>query len=354
MKKRKNSNSNLFSNFDYRILLLFLLLIVVGLIVFYLRSRNALDCGESKMIIKSENYAVGEVVEFLNEAENAKEWEWDFGDGSPKDYRKSTLHKYTQPGIYKVVLKLNKSCVKEQMIEITDQGQIIDRTKLPYIVGPNRVEVGEPVTFRYNYFTDQTMSWQWSFGESGQIDATDEYPTYIFQFPGKKVITLVINSEFDYKAYKTLYVVPKTPYEGEEDTIRAYVYQRSVESFDKPEGSPPKSRIPGAVNDIPLKRPSNDLQLVDDVSTERFKLLLEHVIKQTKEKEVLNEYFCNKKDIPVMKNDEQLLSLSEFLNDIIGKNVKIENIRLQKNNQNCVESISIHYKVKKFMVWSKD
>ncbi len=353
MNKNKKHNS-LISNFDFRIIILFLLIIIIGLLIFYFRSRNSLDCGETKLQIKSENFAVGEVVEFISVAENAKEWEWDFGDGSPKDYRKSTLHKYESPGVYRVRLLVNKNCQKEQLIEITDQGRIIDRTKLPYIVGPNRIEVGEPVTFRYNYFTDQTMSWQWSFGESGQIDATDEYPTYIFLYPGKKVVTLIINGEIDYKAYKTLYVVPKTPYDGEKDTLKSYVYEKPVQSFDKPEGNPSKSRIPAAVNSIPLKRKGNDDKMAPEISTEKFKLLLEQIVSQTKEKDELKEYLCDTFETPVLKNGKDILPFSELLNGMIGKNVKIENIRLQKNNFNCIETISIDYKVKKFMIWTED
>lgn len=354
MKKQKKQFSSLFSNFDYRILLLFLAIIIIGLIIFYVRSRNHLECSEVKMNIKSENFAVGEIVEFINDSENAENWEWDFGDGTAKDFRKSTLHKYKSPGVYRVRLLVNNSCEKEQLIEITDQGKIIDRTKLPYIVGPNRIEVGEPVTFKYNYYTDQTMSWQWSFGESGDIDATNEYPTHIFQFPGKKVVTLIINGEVDYKAYKTLYVVPKTPYDGEKDTMEAYIYQRSIESFDNPEGNPPKSRIPGAVENVPLKQPTNQSGMAPDISTEGFKAQLLNVIKQTKNKEALQAYLCNNFEIPVIKNQDKIIPFSEFLNDITGKDVKIESIRLQKNNANCIESFSIDYKVKKFMVWTKE
>ncbi len=353
MKKRNKQSNNIFSNFDYRILILFLTIIVIGLTVFYFRSRNNLDCGESGMIINSDNFAVGEVIEFKNDSDNAKEWEWDFGDGA-KDYRKSTLHKYTAPGVYLVKLTINKSCQKERLIEITDQGRIIDRTKLPYIVAPDKVELGNPITFRYNYYTDQTMSWQWSFGESGQVDATNEYPTYIFQFPGKKVISLTINGEVDYKAYKTIYVIPKTPYEGEEDTIQAYIYEKSPESFEKPEGNPKKSRIPSTVNSIPLHRPSNQEQKSEDVSTEKFKMLLQQVIKQTKDKESLYEYLCQQKEIPVQKNGEDIISLSEFLNDVTGKDVRIETVQLKKNNLNCIESFAIDYKVKKFMIWTKE
>lgn len=354
MKKKKKQFSSLFSNFDYRILLLFLAIIIIGLIIFYFRSRNHLECSEVTMNIKSENFAMGEVVEFTNDSENAEKWEWDFGDGTPKDYRKSTLHKYKEPGVYRVRLLVNNSCEKEQLIEITDQGKIIDRTKLPYIVGPNRIEVGEPVTFKYNYYTDQTMSWQWSFGESGDIDATNEYPTYIFQFPGKKVVTLIINGEVDYKAYKTLYVVPKTPYDGEKDTMQAYIYQRSIESFDKPEGNPPKSRIPGAVENVPLKQQTNQSGMAPDISTEGFKTQLLNVIKQTKDKEAIQDYLCNNFEIPVIKNQDKIIRFSEFLNDVTGKDIKIESIRLQKNNSNCIESFSIDYKVKKFMVWTKE
>lgn len=354
MSKNKKPYNSLFSNFDYRILLLFLGIIIIGLIVFYFRSRNSLDCSEVKIQIKSEHFAAGEVVEFFNDSENATEWEWDFGDGTRKDYRKSTLHKYDSPGVYRVRLTVNKSCHKEYLVEITDQGRIIDRTKLPFIVGPNRIEVGDPITFKYNYYTDQTMSWQWSFGESGQIDATEEYPTYIFEYPGKKVISLIINGEVDYKAYKTIYVVPKTPYDGEKDTMKAYVYQRSVESFENPEGDPPKSRLPGAINNVPLNRNSNNGAQAPDISTERFKLILEHIIKQTKDKKELDDYFCQVKDIPVMKNGKDIIPYSEFLNDVTGKDVKIQSIRLHKNNLNCIESLTIYYKVKKFMVWTED
>lgn len=355
MKKKPNQFHRIFSNIDYRILIVFFVLIILGLTFYFIKLRKHLNCDEADFNIIAENYAVGEIIEFKNNTPNAQQWVWDFGDESPKEPRKSVLHKYDEPGIYNVKLVINGFCIKEKKIEIKDLGGLIDRAKLPQIIAPKIVEVDQPVYFRYKYYTDQTYSWEWSFGETGQIDNTKESPVYIYKTPGVRTVSLIVNGDVDYKVIKTIYVKPRPEFQKEEDTLTGYIYEKPVEDFDKPMGSPDSDKLPPVIDPIPVRPDGKSaLKIAPDISKDQFELMIYQVANQSKEKEDFSEYLCNNYEIPVIVNEKKTISFSEFCNDITGKEIKIESLRLTKDNLKCIDGLSISYKVKKFIIWTKE
>lgn len=352
-----------FSNFDTRIIFLFSALILISIIVFLFKYNNYLDCESTDFYINSTNNAVGEALEFSDETYNAQEWLWDFGDGSPHEYRKQALHIYDEPGIYTVKLTLNGFCVKEKRIEIKYYGKLVDSTKIPKIIAPKIAFVGDVVRFGYEY-SRESYSWQWSFGETARPDAVTQRPYYIYETPGMKTVSLMINGDVDHMATKNIYIKPTEIVNplGEYE-IKGYVYERPIEEFKLPPGDPQKDPLDELLEKAPVaptptkkKQESNNSLpgIAPNISEDQFELMLMQVSKKEKTKEDFAQYLCGNYEISVIKNDQLLITFSQLCRSIRGEKIRIESLRLTKDNLNCVVGISISYKVKKFLQWMKD
>ena len=357
MKKHSNNFKLVFSNFETRILIIFALLLVGSITIFSFKYNKHVDCDTSDFYIVAENFSVGEAIEFHNETPNATQWKWDFGDGSAKESKNHALHKYTEPGIYTVTLVINGFCLKEKKIQIKNHGEILDRTKLPTIIAPKVVAVGQKVNFNYKYYTDETFSWEWSFGETGDIDNTDEFPSYSFRTPGPKTVTLIINGEYKFKTSKIIYIKPRPAFKKESEMMleEGYTYEKSVQSFYKPKGNPKPDATDKWLNPIPTRSTErHNVQFAPDISENQFELLIHQVANETKQKEDFGKYICENYQIPVIKNEDQVISFEEFCKRIRGQEIKVENLRLTKDNLNCIDGFSITYKVKGLLGWTED
>jgi hypothetical protein len=81
---------------------------------------------------------------------------------------------------------------------------------------------------------------------------------------------------------------------------------------------------------------------------------LHQVANETKEKEDFGKYICENYQIPVIKNGDQVMSFEEFCKRIKGQEIKVEALRLTKDNLNCIDGFSITYKVKGLLGWTED
>ncbi len=357
MKKNSKGFQLVFSNFETRIFTLFLIILIISVIVFSFKYQKHVDCDTSDFYIVAENYSVNEAIEFHNETPNAIEWKWDFGDGSPQDTKKHALHKYTEAGIYNVKLIINGFCLKEKQIQIKDHGEILDRSKLPTIIAPKIAEVGQKVNFRYKYYTNETFSWEWSFGETAQVDNTDEYASYSFRTPGPKTVTLIVNGEYKFKTSKIIYIKPRPEFKKDNEMMleEGYTYEKPVESFYKPKGNPKPDISDKWLNNIPThSKRQNKTELAPDISENQFELLIHQVANETKEKEDFGKYICDNYQIPVIKNGDQVISFEEFCKRIKGQEIKIESFRLTRDNLNCIDGFTITYKIKGIIGWTED
>lgn len=359
MSERQQLNS-FRPKIDYRIILMFAFFLLAALIIFLIRLSNRVDCENIQLQANSKNFLANENVEFSSNIDNAKEWEWDFGDGTPIAKSSDPVHKYIVPGRYFARLTVNGSCYAQKEIIIKSVSDLVLHETIPEIIAPEVVRVGDPIQFDY-YFADESKeiySWEWSFGETGDLDKADENPTYIFQTPGQKRVSLIINGDARYISSKNIFVKPREP------IINTFQYrQRIRDEVALNPGAPQIDPVDEYVLNLPvaptpityIEKPVAEKKTAPEISSEQFEILLLKVAEQSKTKEDFNEYLCNNYEMPVIKNQDELMTFADFCLDIKGEKIKVESLTLVKDPvNNCVVSMNVNYKVKKNLLWVKD
>lgn len=353
----KKTKINLFSNIDPRVYTSLGILFLLSILVLSYQYTRHVDCENAKFIIHSDEFMINRVVEYYDNTEGAKSWDWDFGDGTTRDTRQRTFHKYTKPGDYIVKLKINGNCVHEKLITISSISQ--QTGYLPTIISPNVVTVGESISF--DAFKEDGESWEWSFGENGGTDALERNPSYKFKSVGEKKITLIVNGDVEHTAVKTIYVAPKTITAKQKIDMKSYEFEKPHVAFSLPVGSAQKDPLVDMLQYIPVSPKSKSKKdsiavesKAPEISNEQFQLLLNQVATQLKTKDDFKDYLCGKYDIPVVVNDKKLVPFEQFCQLIAGKKIKISALRINKDQKNCIQNLNIQYKVKKLMIWVKE
>lgn len=179
--------------FDRNILIIiaFVLLIALVVVIFkVVTGRKA--CPEVKFKASQEQTVVDEAIIFEDQTEGASQWDWDFGDSTSHDHTPNPTHRYKAAGDYTVMLTVNETC--QESIHIVVKSLVVDiDTALPMgkINGPAAIEVGREATF--SDASSEATSWEWSFAESGRVDATTQTAKYTFRSPGPHKVSLNIN-----------------------------------------------------------------------------------------------------------------------------------------------------------------
>lgn len=360
-RRLKNSINKFYKKIDFRILYIFIIFILIGLFILFYKYSRFVSCEQIDFAIEAERKQVGEIIGFKDLTPGAKSWLWDFGDNSPKKYEQHPLHRYSKSGMYIVTLKVNGSCILQKTIEIKNMGKIIDSRKVPQIISPTVVTVGQPFNV-YCKYSGEAFSWEWSFGESGQMDDTSEYPIYNYSEPGKKRLTLVINGDIAHIASKDIYVKPRVLNEVKETPILGFIPEKNDEDFEPKHNILPENpwvpvlkNISGVPEETPLEKEKN--KIIEDqapsISENQFKELLLEVAKQGKTKEDFSKYI-NNYDFSVIKNDKTIITFSELCEKIENKKIKIISLRIDRNNNNYITNINIKYKIKKGPFWIYD
>lgn len=344
------------SRIDRRIYWSFGVLLVLSLGLLMFQYLRRVDCENAKFVVFADEMMTGRVIEFYDNTPNAQSWEWDFGDGSAPDYNQRALHTYQKPGHYIIRLKINGHCTHEKSISISSISQ--HTGYLPKIIAPSVVTVGQTIHFEGE--KEGGQSWEWSFGESASTDALGQMVSYQFKSVGEKKITLIVNGDVEHPAVKTIYVAPKTIKAKQKIDLKSYEFEQPHASFSLPKGTPQKdplvdllNRLPVAPKNAPQKDSLAQAKNAPDISNEQFQLLLNQVAAQAKTKDDFKDYLCGKYDIPVVINEDKILPFDEFCRAISGNKIKISALRLNKNPQNCIQNINIHYKTKKWSIWMK-
>ena len=358
MNRGVRSVQNLLINFDYRILGLFIALMIVGTIFFFSKAINNVDCENSTFYVVAKNRLEGETIEFYNETPNASTWKWDFGDNSKNEYEKNTTHIYKKPGKYRVTLTLNDNCITYKDVVIKSVGDLSKKIRVPEIIAPKVVKVGEEVMFDYYYSGTDIFSWEWSFGESSRLDNTDSNPTHTYRTPGIKKVTLIINGNINSITSQTILVKPK-----EQEITQAYAEDVEIKPLKLKKGPAQIDPAEEFAMTLPVVPPSSKKKQKDSqknastapsISEEQFELLLHQVAKQSKTKDDFGAFLCDDFKIPVLINDSKIMPFDEFCKKLIGKTLKISKIRLTTNENNCIINVEITYKIKKHLIWIND
>ncbi|SNR31279.1 PKD domain-containing protein [Flavobacterium sp. ov086] len=347
-------------NIDIKVILFFAVLLLIGITAFIIQFFNHVDCEDVKFYIFSDHSQSEESIEFYDKTHNAKSWEWDFGDGSAPDKRQHTFHVYKNPGKYKVTLTINKECVHTKELILKDKFAA-DKFGTPQIIVSKIITAGQPTYFDSR--SEGAKTWEWAFGENRKgIDETSPNPVYTFSTPGEKTITLVVNGDFSRVAKKVIYVHPRVIKKTNPLDVTAYVYEKNAEAFALPRGSVKKDPLEDMLQYVPVAPKTKTqkdsiaaIKKAPKISEDQFEILLGKVAEGSKVKDDFSEFLCDDLEIPIVKNDKDLLTFAQLCANIKGKKIKIESIRLNKDKtNNCIKGMSINYKVKKYLIWVKD
>jgi hypothetical protein len=345
--------------FDIRVILVFAVVLLFGIISFLIQFFNHVDCDNIKYYILSDHSQSEEPIEFYDQTHNARSWKWDFGDGSPNDLRRHTLHTYKNPGKYMVTLTINGECVTSRELILKDK-YILDKLGTPEIITSKIITAGQPTYF---YSTaEHAKTWEWGFGENRGIDETSSNPVYTFTSPGEKTITLVVNGNYSRVAKKIIYVHPRVIKKTNPLDVTSYIYEKNAEAFALPRGSVKKDPLEDMLQYVPVSPKSKTqkdsiiaIKKAPKVSEDQFEILLNKVAEGSKVKDDFSEFLCDDLEVPVVKNNDELVTFAQLCSNLKGKKIKIESIRLNKDKTtDCIKGLSINYKVKKYFIWVKD
>jgi hypothetical protein len=344
---------------DLKILLFFVIFILISFVYFLLQYFNKVDCDSANFFVLSEYFESDESIEFYDKTINASSWKWDFGDGTDYDTRPHTFHIYKKPGNYLVTLTINDVCIHTKEVTIKTNENVNDK-EIPKIIASKIITVGQPTYFRG--VKEGGKTWEWSFGENNGIDDTSQDPVYTFTKAGEKIITLVTNGNFNSVARIAVYVHPRAIKKINPLDVTSYEYEKKPENFSLPKGKVQKDPLEDMLQYIPVasrtetkKDSTKTDKKASKISEDQFEILLLKVAEGNKVKDDFEDFVCGNYEMPVVKNGEDLMTFDQFCENLKGKKIRIDAIRLNKDKKtNCIKGLNISYKVKKMLIWSKD
>lgn len=146
------------------------------------------------------------IVSFSNQSQYAVSHEWDFGDGSPKDFSPNPMHTYKNSGKYEVRYKAINHC-----------GETV--SKQPIVLGGKPIanfdvasNIGcAPFKIKFNNSSAPVgASYEWSFPGGNPATSTDQNPEVEYNNSGKYDVRLIVRNGFDYDTLnRTSYIEVK-------------------------------------------------------------------------------------------------------------------------------------------------
>ncbi|WP_298320647.1 PKD domain-containing protein [uncultured Aquimarina sp.] len=322
----KKSSSTTNYHMDKSVVLFFIITILVTATVFAFKYVNYTPCEIIEFSYSKTEARVDESIEFEDKTIGALEWKWDFGDSTATDTRRKLFHTYKKPGEYTVSLIVNGKCPKIQTITVLEKEEVLDPLKkAKFKILTPKIRVGEKLKVQDN--TLDATSWEWNFEDAIGGNSKEQNPEYVYNTEGKKTITLIPNGELKYATKQTIEVLPKkdVPVRRDETVVREI------------------STIPVD----PIGEGSIDVDPKDEfkapfINEKSFKAKL--ILVSTKKASVndFKDYLCGNLDLPIIVNRKRTTFI-EFCEKIKGKGIKIKELELTREDNNCIKNIVLKY-----------
>ncbi|MBL3656753.1 PKD domain-containing protein [Fulvivirga sediminis] len=325
------ANSFKNNHIDQSVILFFIFTILASSSVFAYRYFTNKPCVPVEFEVEANNFRVGEIIRFVDKTTEKGSREWHFGDSSKVESGSSTFHIYDRPGEYEVSLVLDGRCEGFANITILEKAFILDSTLLATFSIPESIRVGE--TLKIKDETKAAKSWEWRFGETAEVNSTEQNPSYVYQEPGLKTISLVVNGDVRYATKKKINVLP---------VIKEHKLKKTVVKK--------KAEAPPSIKYKPkeLKEEPKEEFRAPDISTRDFGAKLLEVADEKASAKDFSEYICDNLQMPMSAKGKKT-TFVEFCEKIKGKKLKIKELELFRNKKNnCVEYITIRYSTKLF------
>lgn len=321
--------------FDLKVLLLFASVFMLSLFVVALKYLNDEECVINDFAIEADSFVTGDLIIFSDNSKNANSWRWHFGDSTQISFRSKVAHSFEKEGDYIVTLIVNNKCQIKKLVTILPKTYSIDKKLLPKFNLPIRILQGDKLEVSDK--TEGAKSWEWRFGESNKVDSFDKDASYTFDSPGVKVVSLIVNGDYKHVALKEIFVIPK---KEEKEKIERYKSDIPWDPFqnvkDAPDEVPEKEQIKKVVRGPEIK------------DTDENRLLI--ILKLVRENKITYEnflrYFCVYRLPVVIYKDAQSTPLKDFYNAVKKNDVKIKEVTIKKDGDDCIITINVDKKYK--------
>ncbi|MGJ8667127.1 MAG: PKD domain-containing protein [Patiriisocius sp.] len=336
-----SANKNFTNHLDRSVLLLFLGFFLVSAGTVTYKYVNRASCNEVLFSMDAKEYRVGEMIKLTDNSPNSSQWEWDFGDSSEISTVKSPLHIFDREGEYKVKLKINDLCERVETVVIKERLKLLDSTKFPIFELPSEIRVGKTLNVKDE--TDNATTWEWRFGEGSTIDAKTKRATYVFEEPGIKTVSLVVNGDLEYVTKKRIEVLPLPGQKTGVADIAEIERDRPSRIKNAPTSEPIKDAPTTAtIKDAPTT--SDKPSAAPYISEKEFSRKVLLVSNETLTAKSFSDFFCGDINKPIIVNGDNTTFLV-FCEDIKGKKVKLKSLEIFRNKgSNCITNITVEYK----------
>jgi gliding motility-associated-like protein len=127
-------------------------------------------------------------TQFTDQSTGASQWQWDFGDASPKDNTSSPFHTFPNSGTFNVILAVTNvfGCVDSSLQKIT----VLEQPNANFSF--NNVCAKQAVKFNDLTIGNNTLSWDWNFGDG--TTSTSQNTTHVYPIAGSYPVTLIVKN----------------------------------------------------------------------------------------------------------------------------------------------------------------
>lgn len=331
-----SSGKNMSAYLDRKVVTFFIVVFILAAGSFSFRYANYETCGEVSFSLDIKEPTAGNMVQFKGYSEGAKEWEWDFGDGTAKKGLKDQLHVFNMEGDYIVRLLVNNKCERIETVHVKPEIIVIDSTKFPVFSLPKSIKVGQRLIVTDS--TENASSWEWRFGETANVNAATKTAEYIYEEPGLKTVSLLVNGDINFISKKKINVIPLKGSQKRISEITKKSRDDKLGIKSAPSGDPIKPA--GQNNPTPISEPEPEPTLTN----QNIKTKIMMIAKGQMTPKSISEFFCGDANPLIVVNDRSF-TYNTFCRDIKGINIVIENLQITwGDNRKCIGAFNIKYK----------
>ncbi|MGB1283116.1 MAG: PKD domain-containing protein [Polaribacter sp.] len=311
-----STNKKMSNHIDKSVTRFFIIAFLISASVLGYKATRYSPCKEVEFSIKTKEFVEGKLIKFVDNTSNATSWAWNFGDGSKDITNKEALHIYKSPGEYNVSLLVNGICQEVRKVVIKEKEFMIDSTKLAVFHLPASIRVGKKLVVVDK--TPNASTWEWRFGETAGANSTKKLAKYVYETPGLKTVSLVVNGDIKHATSKKIQVLRKR------STIRTL-------------GRP--------INDAPTFDPLEEDMFPEEevpyITEKQFKYNLNLVARKKSNVSTFKKYLCGDLKKSIIVNGKRT-TFSELCELIAIKKLKIKEVKLyREDDSNCITDIAI-------------
>jgi len=287
--------------------------------------------------IAGNDHLVGELISFDNQISGKHDFAWDFGDSSMVSIKRKPIHHYSKAGQYEVKLLVDGKYEVVKTVVVKERVKNKPSYLIAKIVGENSVLTGKPLNLTCS--TDGAKSFQWYIdGEKGPV-STKQTINHVFDKPGFKKVTLVVNGDMAHKAVKSIYV--RKP----ENNIVADVIQQT----QRPDEEPLDKFVPDSPESY-SRFDNLNAQLASVVvlpEDKELQLEFEIILRGQGDQKKFESYLCKSAlDLMVVCNGE-LTSFANLVEEMKGIDYTLREFSTTRKDNSCITKITIKYKRKR-------